>query len=123
MNDKCFVDTNVAIYSLDTRSAKNPRATHLLNTHPVLSTQVVMESVNVLIKKFRFSKHDAFEHAKFLIYNSTVVSVTSEIILTASEISERYNYSHWDSLIIAAALSADCDVLYSEDLKDGQNIG
>ena len=28
--------------------------------------------------------------------------------------------SHWDSLIVAAALAAGCDTLYSEDMQDGQ---
>ena len=41
---------------------------------------------------------------------------------SALRISERYRYSIYDSLVIAAALASSCDVLYSEDLKDGQEI-
>ena len=35
---------------------------------------------------------------------------------------ERWGYSHYDSLIIAAALQADCEILYSEDLHHRQKI-
>lgn len=34
------------------------------------------------------------------------------------ELSKQYNYSWYDSLIIAAALEAQCTVLYSEDFQD-----
>jgi predicted nucleic acid-binding protein len=34
----------------------------------------------------------------------------------------RFQLSHWDSLIIAAALEGHCEVLYSEDLQHGQII-
>jgi predicted nucleic acid-binding protein len=40
----------------------------------------------------------------------------------ALNITERYGYSWYDSLIIAAALDAGCDTLYTEDLQHGQVI-
>ena len=39
------------------------------------------------------------------------------------EIAARYGYSIYDALILAAALEADCDVLYTEDLQNGQVVG
>ena len=36
------------------------------------------------------------------------------------QVSERYGFSVYDSMIVAAALLAECPVLYSEDLQDGQ---
>ncbi len=38
-------------------------------------------------------------------------------------LAQRYGFSHYDSLIVATALQADCTVLYSEDLQHGQLIG
>jgi predicted nucleic acid-binding protein len=38
------------------------------------------------------------------------------------QLSQRYQLLHWDSLIIAAALQANCAVLYSEDLQSGMVI-
>jgi predicted nucleic acid-binding protein len=37
-------------------------------------------------------------------------------------LAERYQYSYFDSLILASALEAGCQILYSEDLQDGQRI-
>ena len=38
------------------------------------------------------------------------------------EIRSRYGFSIWDSQIVAAALEAGCDDLYTEDLQHGQTI-
>jgi predicted nucleic acid-binding protein len=46
-----------------------------------------------------------------------------DLLKSALELKERCRYSFYDSLIIAAALEADCDLLYSEDLHHGQQIG
>lgn len=43
-------------------------------------------------------------------------------ILSAFKSSVQYQYSHWDSLIIASALQNNCNKLYSEDLQNGQII-
>ena len=51
----------------------------------------------------------------------TVMPLTAELFLAALEIHLRYQISHWDSLIVAAASQSDCSVLYSEDLNDGQD--
>jgi len=40
----------------------------------------------------------------------------------ALELAQRWQYGFYDSLIIASALAAECDVLYSEDLQHGQQI-
>jgi hypothetical protein len=41
----------------------------------------------------------------------------------ALEIAAQYGYHIYDALILAAALDADCDTLYSEDMQSGQTIG
>ncbi|MEO5344322.1 MAG: nucleic-acid-binding protein, partial [Gammaproteobacteria bacterium SHHR-1] len=38
------------------------------------------------------------------------------------DIASRYSLSHYDSLILAAALEAGCSVVYSEDMQHGQQI-
>src|SRR5690606_24555227 len=40
----------------------------------------------------------------------------------ACQIADKYQYSFYDSLIIAVALSCNCKTLYSEDMQDGQVI-
>jgi len=41
---------------------------------------------------------------------------------TYRAIKMRYGFHWYDSLIVAAALEANCNVLYTEDLQDGQVI-
>jgi predicted nucleic acid-binding protein len=41
----------------------------------------------------------------------------------ALEIAEQYGYHIYDALILAAALDADCDTLYTEDMQDAQRVG
>jgi predicted nucleic acid-binding protein len=48
------------------------------------------------------------------------VPVTADTIREAVRLAVRYQLSHWDSLIVAAALLADCETLYSEDLQHRQ---
>ena len=50
------------------------------------------------------------------------VPLTMETHERALRIAERYGYSIFDSLIIAAALDSGASTLYSEDMRDGQTI-
>ena len=50
------------------------------------------------------------------------VPLTVETQERAVHIAERYGYSIFDSLIIAAALHAGASTLYTEDMRDGQAI-
>jgi predicted nucleic acid-binding protein len=49
-----------------------------------------------------------------------VVPVTADTIREAVRSASRYQISHWDSLIVAAALLAECETPYSEDLQHRQ---
>lgn len=117
---KCFADTNVAIYAVDADVAKREKALAILGSRPVISTQVVNEYLNVLLTKRKLDRASAYELARALMATSEVASVTPDITDLAMSIGERYQISHWDALIVAAALAAGCDTLYSEDLQDGQ---
>jgi predicted nucleic acid-binding protein len=123
MNGRSFVDSNIAIYALDPISFKGETAIAILQQRPIISTQVVMETLNVVIKKLKFSRTNAFKHARFLLHNSVCTAISKSTLELSFEIASKYDYSHWDCLIIASALEADCNTLYSEDLQDGQKIG
>lgn len=117
---KCFADTNVAIYAIDADAAKREKALAVLAARPVISVQVVNEYLNVLLNKRKLARADANELARALMATCDVTAVTPDLTELAMNIGERYQVSHWDSLIVAAALAASCDTLYSEDLQDGQ---
>ena len=40
----------------------------------------------------------------------------------ALKIAEQHGYGIYDALVVAAALEAECAILYSEDFQDGQTI-
>ncbi len=117
---KCFADTNVAIYAVDADVAKREKALAILAARPIISTQVVNEYLNVLLAKRKLARADAHELARALMATSDVASITPTVTELAMNIGEHYQISHWDSLIVAAALATGCDTLYSEDLQDGQ---
>ena len=117
---KCFADTNVAVYAVDADIDKREKALAVLATRPVISTQVVNEYLNVLLTKRKLARVDAHELARALMATSDVASVTPTVTELAMNIGEHYQISHWDALIVAAALATGCDTLYSEDLQDRQ---
>lgn len=43
-------------------------------------------------------------------------------ISAALDLAQRYRFSRYDGLIVATALQAQCEILYTEDLQHGQLI-
>lgn len=119
---KAFIDTNVVIYALGPNSGKAQLAAPLFVDKPFISTQVLSETANVAYKKLALP---ASEVGKLLTTLESMCRV--EIVIPATmhlalDIAERYGFSWYDSLIIATALDAGCDTLYTEDLQHGQLI-
>ena len=118
-----FLDTNVVIYSLSHDEQKQDQALNLLSKKPVVSVQVLSESANIMRRKLGFDG-SAIRAVVNRIGQacSNVQPLTLETLNLGLNIVDRYGFSHYDSLIIAAALQADCDTLYSEDMQHGQTI-
>ena len=117
---RAFADTNIAIYAESDDGEKSKRARAIIESSPVISTQVVNEVIAALIAKYGFSKSDAYEVANGLMELCEVVPVDQGTIREAMKLAVRYQLSHWDALIVASALESGCDVLYSEDMQDEQ---
>jgi predicted nucleic acid-binding protein len=123
MNDRYFLDSNVCIYLLEKGSTKQNIALELVTKQkPVISTQVIAENINVCLKKLRFSKENTFQHAQNLLNMGELVLIDEMIIQKAFDISLRYGFGYYDSLIVASALLNDCKILYSEDMHHQQII-
>ena len=120
MTARFFADTNVAVYTLDGNEQKRRQALAVMRRHPVISTQVVNEFLNVLMGKRKLERAEAYRLARVLMRRCEVVSVSPEIAEHAMTLGERYQLGHWDSVIVSAALASGCDTLYSEDMQDGQ---
>ena len=123
MTAKIFADTNIVIYAESRHLEKSPAAVSILEAGPVISTQVINETVSVLTRKHGFTLVDANQVALSLLDLCEVVPVDVQTVRDAIHIGERYQLSIWDSLIVAAALLSDCETLYSEDLQHGQIFG
>lgn len=119
MTDKIFVDSNVVIYGLNAALPQHRIATELLLQRPVISVQVVNETINVQVRKLRRPLAAAQEVAIFLMESCEVVSLEPRDVHLAIELTRRYSLSHWDALIVATALRAGCGTLYSEDMHHG----
>ena len=52
-----------------------------------------------------------------------LVVIGASHILSAIQNEERHQVSFWDAVILAAAESGGAEVLYTEDLNDGQQYG
>ncbi len=118
-----FLDTNITVYLLEKDPARrNLVASFILDERYVVSTQVISENVNVCLRKLRMTKQEAFAHGRFLMDTFRMTYITDSTIALAFQISERYGFGYYDSLIVATAIENGCGVLYSEDLQDGQII-
>ena len=121
-----FVDTNILVYAAD-ESAPISRKTRiarelLLQRGLHLSVQVLNEfTVNARhSKKLNLSAKEEFDWIeRWLLF--PIQAMTAESFLDARLFHERYQVSHWDGLILAAAKEAHCEILYSEDLQHGQS--
>ena len=120
--NKIFIDSNVFLYSLSNDSSKKSLALSYLKKSYITSIQVVNENINVCLKKLKLPKDISFQHGQNILQSCDVKLITKSSIELACKISLEYNYSYWDSLIIAVALENDCNYLYSEDMQDGQII-
>jgi predicted nucleic acid-binding protein len=119
-----FVDTNVLAYAYDADSGeKGERAREVLADidGAVVSTQVVLEFFAVLTRKLGLTR-DAAEEATESLMELEVVATDARLVREGLRISRDHDISHWDGMIIAAAVASGCEVLLTEDLNDGQVI-
>lgn len=113
-----FVDTNIVVYAFQPGAKSEAALTVLADA--TISVQVLNEFSNVCLRKLRYDR----TRLSGLIADirSEVLQiepVTEETHDLAREIVFRYNLSFYDSSLIAAALLADCDTFFSEDMQDG----
>ena len=120
-----FVDTNVVVYANDGRSrAKQDRAietiTRLMHRqNGVISFQVMQEYANTALLKLKQAPNVVLRQLNLLQAFRVVLPFTG-LVRRQIEIRETYRIGFWDAGIVAAAEEAQCDVILSEDLSEGQ---
>lgn len=127
MARRCFLDTNVLIYSVDRadpvkqQTALAAIARHAKERSGVISTQVLQEFFSAATRKLGIASLQARQHLRdFRVFD--IVQVSPGIIEEGVDCSILNLISFWDGLIVASASAAKCSELLSEDLAHGQII-
>jgi len=116
---KPFFDSNILIYLASGDEARADRAEALVAAGGVISVRVLNDLLNVALQKMRLSWSETrafLETARGLL---SVEGVTVAIHESAVALAERYNLAIYDSVIVASALAANCETLWSEDMQHG----
>lgn len=129
MTAPIFVDTNILVYARDAgEPLKQARAFDVLsflwNTQlGRISYQVLNEYYVTVTRKFKPGMdRQSAQHDIDDLLAWAPVAQTGKTLHMAWDIESRCQLSWWDSLIVASALEAGCETIYSEDLQHGMKI-
>jgi predicted nucleic acid-binding protein len=117
-----FFDTNVLVYLTSADAVKADRAEKLVEGGGAISIQVLNEFANVARRKMSLSwadTHAFLSMVRGLLRVHAMTIESHDMVLT---LAERYRLSIYDAMIVAAALDAGCDRLWSEDMQNGMVI-
>lgn len=128
MSAKCFLDTNVLVYSFDHGSpGKRARSREIIRNSGswVISWQVLQEFCNVALHRFAkpMSTEDLGEYLRLILVPGCRIMPTAQLYEQAVRIQAQTHYRFYDSLIVASALAAGVETLFSEDLQSDRMIG
>ena len=113
-------DSNILLYLHD-KSDKRKRdiAKNILSDNPKISTQVISEFINVARRQLDLPKSEILAYCADLLRDCEIIQVSCGTLTNATALIKRYDFQIFDSIIVAAALEANCTILYSEDMQDG----
>lgn len=125
-----FIDTNVLVYAYDPTTAdRHEKARNLVSRlwaegNGALSVQVLQEFFWTVTRRVP-RPLDPATATDILEELSAwpVYAPTAEDVSRAAELSVRRKIAFWDAMIVHAAISAGCTILWSEDLASGSRVG
>jgi predicted nucleic acid-binding protein len=125
-----FLDTNIFIFAfLASEPRKRAKAIELIEARlgsgrGSVSYQVVQEFANLARKKFatRLSGEDCKAFIDAAMQPMNRVTSSTALVFAALELQAESLYSFYDCLMLAAALEAGAETLFSEDLQHGQVV-
>ena len=117
-----FVDANVLLYLPDARIQRALVAEELMRRGGVISVQVLDEFASVASRKMGMPWPAIRDLLDAIRLNLSIVGTGVKTHELGLDLSERYRFSVYDSMLLAAALQAGCTTFFSEDLHDGQVI-
>lgn len=114
-----FFDTNVILYATGNDDPFRRRALNLLDAGGLISVQVLNETASVLRRKHQYDWPRLASFIAAVRAKCDVVPVSIATHERGLAYAERYTLSLYDSMIVAAAVLAGCETLYSEDMHHG----
>jgi predicted nucleic acid-binding protein len=84
---------------------------------------VVNEVCSNLLRKASYTEPEIQQTISNFQTRYPILNMTTDIIRQASELRGHYSFSYWDSLVVATAITAECSVIYSEDMQNNHRIG
>jgi predicted nucleic acid-binding protein len=127
--ERQFVDANVLVYAFDSSAGRKQHIAQALlatlwerNTG-CLSVQVLQEFFVTVTKKVArpLPVDDAVARIRELTA-WRVFAPTAEDVLAAIALHGQAKIGFWDAMIVLAASESGCEVLWTEDLNDGQSL-
>lgn len=129
MPGSVFLDTNVLVYAIESAGPDAVKSSIALalakRTDVFLSAQVLGEFYRAVTSPRRaapLTHNDAVAWVQ-IWKRHNVRSITVPHVDLALDLAHRFQLGYFDALILAAARLADCEIVYSEDLNDGQDYG
>lgn len=116
-----FIDSNILIFLTTTQKEKQDKAMALLADQAVVSVQVLYELIDI-------SRADGLDWTRtgnFVEVVATLAKVQSLTLETnrlARTLGEKYDLTFHDSMLVASALEAECDTIYSAELPAGMKF-
>ena len=125
-----FLDTNIFVYAfLASEPRKRAKAVELIEAclgsgRGCISYQVAQEFANVARKKFtaKLSSGDCKAFIDAAMQPLMRVASSTALIHAALDLQDELRYSFYDCVMVAAALQAGADTLYTEDLQHWQLV-
>ena len=118
-----FVDANILVYAFDSSAGRKQETAQALlerlwesNTGCV-SIQVLQEFFVTVTRKVAKPLARIREFVTWRVF-----APTADDVLAAIGIHRRARIGFWDAMIVLAAAESGCDVLWTEDLADGQTL-
>jgi predicted nucleic acid-binding protein len=112
-----FLDSDVLVYAFTDGDAKQDRALQVLEGGGLISVQCLNEFASVAARKLKMDWDriiGSLGEIRRLTFR--ILPLDLHIHLHGLDLVEKYDFSIYDAMIVAAALSAECDTLYSEDM-------
>lgn len=125
---KIFLDSNILVYFVDEHDSKKQKIAEKLIKNSVemktgvLSIQSLQEFYSVVTRKSLCSKEQAKTIVEKFKNTLPITQISVSHILKAIDISIQTQFSFWDSLIVSAAHSSGCVIVYSEDMHHNQLV-